>query len=118
MRDFTAAVISLPWAMSLLGMEQLACLFGAGGADGRREAGARLYRATQAMQDHLGDALWATFQIGDALQRSAVDLVCDAVDGHRWETAVTQLRNNLEVFNLVKDVRSVLNIPAREEFEL
>jgi hypothetical protein len=118
MRELTAAVISLPWAMSLFGMEQLALLFGTGSGTGRREAGARLYRATQAMQDQMDDALWATFQVGDALQRSAVDLVCDAMDARRWEAAMTQLRNNLEVFNLVKGVRTVLSIPDRDVFEL
>jgi hypothetical protein len=118
MRELTSAIVRLPWATSLFAVDQMALVLGGEGRDGLREASANLYRATRALEEQLGDLLWATYQIGDAFQRSAIDLVCDAMDPRRWELAMSQLQNNLEVFNLVKGVRTVLHIPERDVFAL
>lgn len=118
MRELTSAIVSLTWATSLFGIEQAALLLGGGDRDGSREVNANLYRATQALQEELGDLLWATYQVGDAFQRAAIDSLCDAIDPRRWELAASQLGNNLEVFGLVKGVRNVLRIPDREVFAL
>ena len=119
MRELTSAIVRLPWAMSLFGIEQVSAVLPANGdAEAVRRATANLYRATQATQDELGDALWAVFQVGDSLQRSAVDLVLDGLTPRRWSLALAQLSNNLEVFNLVKGVRTVLDIPERDPFPL
>lgn len=118
MRELTSAMVRLPWAMSLFGVEQVASVLGRRNRDALTDATANLYRATHAVQGELGDVLWATYQVGDAIQRSTLDIMFDALNPQRLELALAQLQNNLDVFNLVKDVRTVLNIPSREVFAL
>jgi hypothetical protein len=117
MRELTSAIVSLPWAMWLFGVDQMAAVL-ARDREALTGATASLYRATQAVQDQLGDAFWALFQVGDAAQRSTVDAAFEAFSPRRWELVLAQLQNNLEVFNLVKGVRNVLNIPGRDVFAL
>jgi hypothetical protein len=95
-----------------------------------------LYRITQALQRQLGDTAWAACRLGDDAQREVLDFAFDvsalSVDRvaarlSRWtaqaqETALVfalpsgaallleQARNNLEVYNLVKQVGERLGI--------
>ena len=83
-----------------------------------RELTSALYRATQALQDHMGSVAWAAYTIGDSVMRASVDVLADAADADRWRRTIAQLANNLSVFRLVKDVNEVLDIPATGVFEL
>jgi hypothetical protein len=101
-----------------------------------------LYATTQAMSLQLGDLAWAAFRLGDDAQRAFVDLAfdlarCSVTDvvarlsdwseeageavltlgsglGRTWQ----QGRNNFEVYGLVKDVRSRLQLDWSRPFDL
>jgi hypothetical protein len=106
-----------------------------------------LYAVTQSAQDQFNDLVWAAFQAGDELQRNAVDLLFDVVTlrafapdyvkrlttglveqsretgrvltpGAGSRLAWQELKNKYEVYNLVKRVRELLEIPAGVEFPL
>jgi hypothetical protein len=100
------------------------------------QADRALYAATQAVERELGDLAWALYRLGDDAQRGLVDLAFDvatlslsdafarttawtrqAEDGARTlatpsgvELASLQTRNNFEVYNLVKNIRSRLRV--------
>ncbi len=105
------------------------------------------YVVGQAMVDDFGDLLSGAYQIGDAAQDFAADLAFDTLSlrafspayiGKMGEAAVRQsadtltnwaidenrrlalaeLENKYEVFNLVKNVRSLLSVPESGEFPL
>lgn len=75
MRDFTKSMFSFSWALSLFGIQQTANLLSPGKA-------ARAFESvTQATQSQMNDALKMTFDAGDRLQRSAVDLMFGFLSG-------------------------------------
>ena len=109
------------------------------GGGGRSHGEARmggLYRITQTLQQELGDTAWAAYRLGDDAQRELLDFAFDvgglSIDRvvarlSKWaaqvqETALVaglrsgpvllleQARNNIEVYNLVKQVRERLGI--------
>lgn len=149
MYELTKSAMSYSWAMSLLGVQELANLLAPQDCkDPLRKVKVGSYSLTQASQQQLNDLLFGAFQIGDGVQRGFVDLALDALTCRAFEPAylnkltaniVTQsqdtlrvftsvenarlawqeLRNNYEVFNLVKNVKSLLNIPEEgEDFDL
>lgn len=102
-----------------------------------------LYRWTQRTEDQLGDVAGAAFRASDELQRSAVDLLFRLVtfqsfgveelgglssqiseaaslfeSAEERKVAEQQVRNTIEVFNLVKNVRQLLAEPAVGELPL
>ncbi len=106
-----------------------------------------LYLTTQAAQQTLDDLLWATFQVGDELQRDAVDFLFDVftlraftpryaarviarvaeqsqetgrvlLPGTGSRLAWQELKNKYEVYNLVKHVETLLGIPRGGAFPL
>ncbi len=111
------------------------------GPDSRRHERS-LYRATQALSNQLGDALWAAYRVGDDALHTIVDVTFDIVElsftdvcrrasdwsGQAQETAVVvgsgldllwmQARNNFEVYSLVKGVRSRLHLDWDRPFDL
>ena len=67
MREFTKSILSFSWAMSLFGVQQTANLMSP-------EKAAKAFNSvTQATEGEFGDALKATFNAGDRLQRRALD---------------------------------------------
>src|SRR5918996_5016900 len=71
MREFTKSALSLPWAMSLLGVEQLAnilLLQNSGSATAAFDA------TTQAAGEQLSEIIQSLFLLGDNLQRETTDL--------------------------------------------
>ena len=68
MRDFTKAMTSYMWAMSLFGVQQMFNAFRPG------KASESFDNVTHATEDEFGDAMRATFRAGDNLQRGLVDL--------------------------------------------
>lgn len=107
-----------------------------------RSAERALYRATQALSNELGDLLWAAYRLGDDALREIVDVTFDvaelavpdmltrasdwtgqaqetgAVLGSGFDLVWRQARNNFEVYSLVKDVRSRLNLDWDRPFDL
>ena len=106
-----------------------------------RKVNDAFYSVTQATENQFGDLVFGAFQIGDEMQRGLVNLTFDALtlkmlnpayasrltsevveqsqDTLRTFASVEsinlawrELRNNYQVFNLVKNVSSVLNVPA------
>lgn len=141
MRDMTKSVMSLPWAMTLLAAERAIQ-----GASPRR-AEQSLYAVRQTAVLELNDVLWAAYQVGDQLQREFIDWVFRSLKLEAfkpesvrrltmdvaWQSAETvraltpgsglelswlQLKNNYEVYNLVKQVRSLLRIPDQPDLDL
>jgi hypothetical protein len=105
------------------------------------------YALTQTTQDQLDDLFWAAFQVGDEIQRKALDLAFDTAIGkaftpdylrrllvsvgeQTWETSRVlvpgensrlgwqELKNKYEVYNLVKHIGDILGVPAQGDFEL
>lgn len=144
-RELTKSAFGFSWALSLFGARQMARLLVTPWR--ARAAQPELYVVTQAAQEQLNDLLWAAFQSGDELQRDAVDLLFDVTTlraftpgyvnqltaglaaqaretgrvltpGASSRLAWQQLKNNYEVYNLVKRVGELLAIPAGAEFPL
>ena len=141
MRELTKSAAGFSWAMSLLGADQAIHAF----APGRVQRS--LYPVRQKAALELDDVLWAAYQAGDQLQRGIVDLAWkfatlqafqpdtlrritsdivwqsaetarSLVPGTPLQLAWRQLRNNYEVYNLVKQVRALLQIPAGPDLDL
>jgi len=146
MRELAGAFLSVPWAASLFGLEQLSRLV-AGGPGAAIQVEAELYKAVKATEEGMSDVAWAIYRVGDSAQRAAVDalaelvtlrapqrgaldqMVRDVADQTAESTetwlsdvgrgaALIQLKNSLEVFNLVKSVTHVLSIPKHDRFTL
>src|ERR1041385_4443092 len=141
MLELTKSAVSYSWAMSLFGVQQVLNLLApeqscASGC----KVNSAFYKVTQATENQFSDVVLGGFQIGDDLQRGLTDLVFDAVTlrsfnsanlsrlGHDLasqskdtlriftsvqdaQLAAEQLRNSVEVYNLVRNVGSLLHIP-------
>jgi hypothetical protein len=68
MRDFMKSMMSYTWAMSLFGVQQMVNVFRPS------KATESFDNVTDATREEFGDALRATFRVGDNLQRGIVDL--------------------------------------------
>jgi len=78
MRDLTKSAISFGWAMSIFGMRQFTEAF----IPGRTAVAADSFEpVTQAAVDTFGEALKVAFQVGDALQRGAIDAMFNLLSG-------------------------------------
>jgi hypothetical protein len=83
MRDFTKSIFSFSWAMSLFGIQQTTNLMSPG------KAVKAFNSVTEATEGQLTDVLKSTFNAGDKLQRSAVDMTLgmftgEALDPNKW----------------------------------
>jgi hypothetical protein len=148
MRDLTKSALSYTWAMSLFGAQQAANLLAPRRGRSAREAQDACYSVRQSAQNQFGDLVFGAFQIGDEVQRGLTDLFFDTLtlrafdpryvsrlgsqvaaqaqdtartfsSGENVRLAWQELRNNYEVFNLVKNVSSLLRIPTDDsQFDL
>jgi hypothetical protein len=149
MRELTKATLSYTWAMSLFGIQQVANLLAPPDREQpTREVNSAFYSVTQAAENEFGSLLFGAYQIGDEMQRGVTNLFFDAVTlralDPRYVSNLTsqvaaqtqdtlrsfssaesvrlawqELRNNYEVFNLVKNVSHLLHIPKDDRrFEL
>jgi hypothetical protein len=145
----TSSALRYSWAMSLFGTQQLTNLLTASGqSEPTRQAQASSYFVTQAIEEQFSDLIFAGFQIGDEMQRRLVDLTFDSLtpgtlnsdyvskvtaefleqsrealavftSTENAQIAWQQLKNNYEVFNLVKNASGSLHVPAGgKEFDL
>jgi len=144
MLELTKSTLSYSWAMSLFGVQQAANLIvPQSPGQPTREVNAASYSVTQATENQFNDLIFGAFQIGDDTQRFLVDLMFDALTlraftpgyVYRLTSAIVsqsqdtlrtfsstegislawqELRNNYEVFNLVKNVSSLLRVPSED----
>jgi hypothetical protein len=149
MRELTKAALSYTWAMSLFGVQQAANLLTPGDVrEPTRRANDAFFSVKQSAENELGDLAFGAFQIGDEVQRGLTNLFFDILTLRAFDpryvsdlsaqaAAQTQetlrafsssenlrlgwqgLRNNYQVFNLVKNVSSLLHVPPEgDEFDL
>ena len=83
MRELTKSIFSFSWAMSLFGLQQTTNLLSPAKAVEAFDA------VREAAEGQLPDALQTTFNAGDKLQRSAVDLTLgmftgEALNPNKW----------------------------------
>lgn len=149
MRELTKSTLSYTWAMSVFGAQQTANLLAPGDLrQPTRKANDAFFSVKQATENQFGDLIFGAFQIGDEVQRGLINLFFDTItlrafnpnyisrltndvaqqtqDTIRSLSSTESLRlawqglqNNYEVFNLVKHVSSLLNVPAEgKDFDL
>jgi hypothetical protein len=143
--DVVASAGRFVAAASLFGCEQAAGALA--GSRPERDAIERLYTVTQCTQHRLLDGFWAVCQVGDYMQRTSIDAICDvasfgseranllrALACDAWtqfsqsvttvlnpfdrDLALSQLMNSLDVFLLVKQVGANIAIPPDDVFAL
>src|ERR1041384_5269017 len=83
MRDFTKSIFSFSWAMSLFGVQQTTYLLSPA------KAAKAFDSVTEATQGQFTDVLKTTFNAGDKLQRSALDMTLgmftgEALNPNKW----------------------------------
>jgi hypothetical protein len=142
MRELVKSAARYTWAMSLFGVQQAANVITP------RRANAAFFSVKQTAENQFDDFIFAAFQVGDEVQRELTNIAFDTVTLRTLNpnyistltSAVAQqsqdtlqtfsstqsarlawqtLRNNYEVFNLVKHVSSLLHVPSEgRDFEL
>ena len=90
MRELAKSIGSFSWAMSLFGARQVARLFRPA------EAAEAFDGMTREASRHLGEELESTFELGDRMQRTMVDLTLGMVDvkapdPDEWARASSQM---------------------------
>jgi hypothetical protein len=133
-RELTKSTLSLPWAMSLLGVEQLANILL---AQNSQQATAAFDAVTQAAGEQLSETIQSLFLLGDNLQQETIDLAFSLLTPEvfnpcgRVTSAIVQqsaeifrslnpaqdgtltlreLLNKSQVFSLVRNIPSTLQL--------
>ena len=75
MREFTKSMLSYTWATSVFGVQQMINLVTPQGSRPQHPATEAFNNATKCAADEFGDAMRATFRLGDNLQRGMVDVL-------------------------------------------
>src|SRR5215213_11339442 len=76
MRDLTKSVLTLPWAISMFGVQQIANLVSAPPSADRIAGAAKAFDAvSDATSRQLDGWLKQTYQVGNGVQRTLVDLM-------------------------------------------
>jgi hypothetical protein len=140
MREFTKSTLSLPWAMSLFGIEQLANTVL---PQHSGEATAAFDAVTQAAGSQLSELIQGLFLLGDNLQRETADLAfnllspgafnpCSGVTSEIVQRSaeifrslnplqsgmltLQELQNKVQVFTLVRTILSLLQLPSEPPY--
>jgi hypothetical protein len=140
MREFTKAALSLPWAMSLFGLEQFTNVLS---PQNSRKATGAFDAVTQATGEQFSELLQSFYLLGDSVQRDLTDLafglltpeVCDPRSrvtsdivhqsteifrslnpAQTGSLTLLELQNKLQVFTLVRNVRAQLQLPSEPPF--
>src|ERR1051325_2992611 len=144
MRELAKSAARYTWAMSIFGVQQAAnVLTLSNGRQPGHRANAAFFSVEQAAENEFDDLVFAAFQVGDEVQRGLTDIFFDtltlqaftpnyistltsAVVDQSQDTLQTYsstesarlawqtLKNNYEVFNLVKNASSLLHVPSRD----
>ena len=142
MRELAKSAVRYTWAMSLFGVQQAAnVLTPASLRQPTRRANSAFFSVKQAAEVQFEDIVFAAYQVGDEVQRGLTDIFFDALtlqafhpnylsnltsavieqsqdtlqhfsSAENARLAWQELRNNYEVFNLVKHVSSLLHVPS------
>ena len=149
MRELTKSAARYTWAMSLFGVQQaMNVLTPSSFRQPARRANSAFFSVKQAAEIQFDDLVFAAFEVGDEVQRGLTDIFFDAVtlqafhpnylsnltsavveqsqdtlqhfsSAENARLAWKELRNNYEVFNLVKHVSSLLHVPSdNADFDL
>src|SRR5258708_7245831 len=140
MRELAKSAVSYTWAMSLFGVQQATSLLSPSSwRRPANKANGAFFSVKQAAENQFADIAFAAFLVGDEMQRNLTDLFFDAVAARplnpayvsKFASAVVDqsqdtlrafssaenarlawqtLKNNYEVFNLVKHVSSMLHV--------
>jgi hypothetical protein len=140
MRELTKSTLSFQWAMSLLGVEQLANILLPQGSD---KATATFDAVTQAAGAQLSEIMQGLFLLGDSLQRDTTDVALSLLTpevfnpSSRVTSALMQqsaeifrslnpiqdgtltlqeLQNKLQVFVLVRNIPNTLQLPSEPPY--
>ena len=136
MHEFTKSTLSFPWALSLLGVEQLANILL---SQNSKKAIAALDALTQASGEQLSEMIQSLFLLGDNLQRETTDLAFNLLSPMVFNPrskvtseivqqsleifrslnpledgtlTLQELQNKLRVFSLVREVPKLLQLPS------
>jgi hypothetical protein len=74
MREFTKSMMSYTWAMSMFSVQQMVNLLTPQGGRQNHPATDAFNNVSQCTVEEMGDAMRATFRLGDNIQRGLVDL--------------------------------------------
>jgi len=149
MRELAKSAVRYTWAMSLFGVQQAAnVLTPSSFRQPARRANSAFFSVKQAAEIEFEDIVFAAYQVGDEVQRGLADIFFDTVtlqafhpnylsnltsavveqsqdtlqhfsSAENARLAWQELRNNYEVFNLVKHVSSLLHVPSDDaKFDL
>jgi len=149
MRELAKSAVRYTWAMSLFGVQQAANVLALSNCrQPGRKANAAFFSVKQAAEIQFDDLIFAAYEVGDEVQRGLTEIFFDTVtlralnpgyvstltsavveqsqdtvktfsSTERARLAWQTLKNNYEVFNLVKHVSSLLHVPSEDkEFDL
>jgi hypothetical protein len=143
MIDITKSLLSTSWALSLFGVKQIMNMVKPGSPGQAHQAVDAFDAATQAVGGDLDDMTHSLFAVGDELQREIIDLLASSMTvkalnplnmfelpivrrstdtlrafmpGQDSQVLVRELRNKFTVFNLVKQVPALLDLPDAPPF--
>jgi len=74
MREFTKSILSYTWATSVFGVQQMINLVTPQGSRQQHPATEAFNNITRCSTEEFGDAMRATYRLGDNLQRGMVDV--------------------------------------------
>jgi hypothetical protein len=145
MRELAKSAVSYTWGMSLFGVQQaLNILSPSSLTQPARKANDAFFTVKTAAENQFGDLAFAAYQVVDEVQRNLTDLLFDTVtlrtlnpayvsqltsavveqsqdtlrtfsSTENIRLAWVSLKNNYEVYNLVKHVSSLLHVPEGEQ---
>lgn len=75
MREFTKSMLSYTWATSVFGVQQMINLVTPQGSRPQHPATEAFNNTTKCTADEFGDAIRATYRLGDNVQRGMVDVL-------------------------------------------
>jgi hypothetical protein len=96
-RELTKSVLTLPWAISMFGIQQVANLVGAPPSSGRMAGAAKAFDVvSDATAEQLDGWLKQTYQVGNGVQRTLVDLMmmrAPAIDSSALMRLVAEMQS-------------------------
>ena len=145
MRELAKSAVSYTWGMSVFGVQQAVNILSPSNIrQPARQANDAFFTVKQAAENQFGDLAFAAYQVVDEVQRNLTDLLFDTVTLRtlnpayvsRLSSAVVEqsqdtlrtfsstenvrlawvsLKNNYEVYNLVKHISSLLHVPEGDQ---
>jgi hypothetical protein len=114
-REFTKAVLSYGWASTMFQVQQLANVFTTNPETGNSAATDAYNELAGATAQQLSPAMQATYRVGDAMQRSMVNMMFGAM-GSSDSSDCRESRQPREVGAPRQPLRPSWRDPARADF--